>query len=337
LVIPGAPIDPSIHVPDAAVHVVLTSYNRGAYLQQALDSVLEQTFQDLHVLVVDDASDDGAAGVARDYERRFPERVTALCKPVRRGYVHSMNLGLAQLRDASLVAFQYDDDLWHPRKLEMQIQALADRPDAGLVATEALIIDEQGRAQGRLFSDIWGKPDPDRMAWHLFLHGNCLCAPSVVITRNALEFIEPYADSAGGCNDMDMWLAISSRMPILWLEEPLTYYRHSAQQMSNVRGLRMMRETYALRERQFNHSAAVRDAVGGDEARLHLDSHAVFWASRSLGRFDIRAYAWYAWRVIRRRRLRLALELAYFTLRALPQAVTNAVRLAARNEPKESD
>jgi glycosyltransferase involved in cell wall biosynthesis len=320
------------------VHVVLTSYNRRAYLEQSLDSVLAQSFSDLHVLVVDDASPDGAGDLARDYERRFPGRVTALCKPARRGYIHSMNLGLAQLRGrARHVAFHYDDDLWHPRKLEAQMNALADRSDVGLVATEAAIIDERGEPHGQLFSEIYGRPDVDRLARRMFWRGNCLCAPSVLITRQALELVQPYIDVEGGCNDMDMWLTISAQMPASWLEEPLTYYRQSGGQMTKVRSRHMFHETYAVRERAFERSAAVRQAVGGEEARARLDGDAVFWAAWCLGHLDLSSYGWYAWKVVKRRRPRLVLQLAYETLRALPRALASAARaLVRRDAPGEN-
>ena len=104
---------PDLVLPPTEVQVLLTSYNRRALLAQSVDSVLAQTHEDLHVLIVDDASPDGAGELAKDYERRFPGQVTAICKPTRRGVAHSCNLVLPLMRQCPFVAFIADDDMWH--------------------------------------------------------------------------------------------------------------------------------------------------------------------------------------------------------------------------------
>jgi glycosyltransferase involved in cell wall biosynthesis len=313
---------------------LLACYNRRAYFREALDSVLGQTYRDFHVLVIDDASDDGTAELARDYEARSNGRVTVICKPTRRGYVHSVNLGLNLLASASNVAFHNDDDVWHPEKLERQMQVLADHPELGMVATEAAIIDEHGHRTGRLFSDLNGKLDLEHPARHLFWFGNCLCAPSVIATRTALDLVEPYEIADGGCNDMHMWLAISARLPVAWIEEPLTDYRQSSGQMSSVRVTQMFREMFELRERAFNRSEELRDAVGAEAGETRLGGDALYWAAWHLRRFDWSSYVWFSRNVIARRRPRQIVLLAYLTARSLVEGMVDAVRGRVRHAPQ---
>ena len=313
-------------LPHAEVQVLLPSYNRRDYFRQALDSVLSQTFRDFHVLVIDDASSDGTADVAREYEQRFPGRVTALCKRKRRGVADSVNLGLHLTRDAPYVAFHNDDDVWSPVKLAAQIDVFRQNPCLGLVATEAEAIDAEGRSTGMLFSDVYGKPDLARPARRIFWEGNCLCAPSVVATRAGLDLVKPYYPPLCGCEDMYLWLVISAHMPIAWLDTPLTYWRRAAGQMTVVRERQMWRDTYALRDRLFRDDETVRSAVGGEAARRRLDGDALYRAYLYLQQWDLASYAWFAGQVLKRHSLRLVVLLALYSARALICATSSRLR-----------
>jgi len=280
-------------LPHAEVLVLLTSYNRRDYLAESLDSVLRQTWRDLHVLVIDDASPDGAGDVAREYSRRFPEQVSALCKPVRRGLAHSVNVGLSLMREAPYVAFQADDDLWTEQKLERQLELFASDPDLGLVATESLLVDASGAPTGQTFSDMCGLPDLAEAAPYIFARGTFLCAPSVVVSRAGLELVDYRYPVDGTCNDMYMGLVISAHMRIGWIAEPLTHYRRTQSAISIARTGEVRRESFVLRRYAFMHFEAVRRSVGGERARRWLERDAVFWATQHLRRGELKEYSWY--------------------------------------------
>ena len=308
------------------VQILLMSYNRAAYLEQAVESVLAQTYRDYHVLIVDDASTDGTAELAVEYERRNPGRVTALIKQERRGYADSLRVGLGALSGAEYLAMLDDDDLWHTRKLEAQLQAFARRPELGLVATEAEIIDAAGEAVGQLFSQLHGRPDLERPARDIFWNGNSLASSSVLISRAALSLITPYQPHGDGCNDMELWLAIAAHLPIAWLEEPLTYVRHSPGQMTERKLATMWRESYLLRERAYCESPAVRNAVGGAQARRRLDGDLVYWARWHVREGNWPEFVWYARRTLSRRNPGLAVLLAYFSCVGVAESMLRSSR-----------
>jgi glycosyltransferase involved in cell wall biosynthesis len=280
-------------LPRARVSVLLSSYNRRDYLALAIESALQQSFDDLHVLIVDDASRDGAADVARRYASRFPDRVSAICKPHRLGLAHSVNLGLSLMRESPYVAFLADDDLWHPSKLERQLEAFAADPRLGLVATEAIVIDDQGRPTGELFSDRHGRGDLDEPARWIFLKGNFLCAASVVASRAALELVDHRYPLDGTCNDMYMALVIAASMGVSWLAEPLTSYRRTASSLSVAREAQTQHETVVLRRYAFDRFPAVRSAVGGEQALRALERSFPEWAVIYLERRNLRYYLLY--------------------------------------------
>lgn len=289
------------------------SYNRCGYLKQAVDSVMAQTYQDFHILIVDDGSTDGAAELALDYQKKHPGRVSAVLKPARRGYADSLSLGLNTLHMAQYLATLDDDDLWHPEKLATQMRWLAERPRVALVATEALMIDAAGSLSGKRFSELHGQPELDAPARSIFWNGNRLASSSVVMTQAALELVTPYVPYGDGTNDMELWLTVAARMPIDWIAEPLTYVRHSPGQMTQIKLHSMWREAYLIRERALT-SPAIRDAVGGAKARRRLDGDLVYWARWHARLGNWSEFAWYARRAIARRSLRLTLLLGLFSL-----------------------
>ena len=111
------------------VSVVIPSYNLGRLLTQAIDSVLAQTVVPSEIIVVDDGSTDDTQVRLEPYSGRI-----RCIRQGNRGVSAARNRGI---REASgqLIAFLDADDVWHPRKLELQLAAFEDRPDLGLLGT----------------------------------------------------------------------------------------------------------------------------------------------------------------------------------------------------------
>jgi glycosyltransferase involved in cell wall biosynthesis len=305
----------------AEIQVVLPCCNRRRYLQDALESVLAQTYRDFHVVIIDDASTDGTLELAKDYEQQEPHRLTVVSKPERRGLADSWMLGLALTDKARYVAFHNDDDVWLPTKLEAQIGRFREYPSLGFIATEAAVIDAEGRPTGERFSDLFGKPDAVNPAKRIFWNGNCYCAASVMASRPAVDLIERHYPFAGRCMDMYMWLVISSRLSVAWLDASLTRYRVAGGQMSDTHAHQMWRESYSLRRYLLTKDEAVCAAVGGRHAaRGRLDDHALWVACLYLRKMDLRNYAWFAWQILKRANPRLAALLAKYTAKALLDA-----------------
>ncbi|MBM7804167.1 glycosyltransferase involved in cell wall biosynthesis [Geodermatophilus bullaregiensis] len=116
------------------VSVVTIFLNAERYLDEAVRSVVAQSFPRWELLLVDDGSEDRSSAIARDWAGREPERVRCLAHPgrVNRGMSASRNLGVAHAR-GSLVAFLDADDVWLPEKLATQVRLAEDHPEVGMV------------------------------------------------------------------------------------------------------------------------------------------------------------------------------------------------------------
>lgn len=149
---------PAIAGPRPAVSVVLPMFNARDHVARAIGSVLDQSFGDLELIVVDDGSTDGSDAVVRGVT---DPRVAYHRMPANRGQAAARNLGV-RLARAELIAFQDADDLWLPGKLADQVTAMGSTPDAALCYGNLLRCESDGRAavlsvppveRGRLFDE----------------------------------------------------------------------------------------------------------------------------------------------------------------------------------------
>ncbi len=124
------------------VTVLMPAYNAEGYIEQAIQSVIDQTFTDWQLLVIDDCSTDSTAEIVERMAQSEP-RIRLLRNPENMGVARTRNRGL-DLCDGSYVALLDSDDLWYPEKLSKQV-ALAQATGAGIVYCSYGLIDETGK------------------------------------------------------------------------------------------------------------------------------------------------------------------------------------------------
>lgn len=201
LVILGTPGDPR-----PAVSVLVKSYNHAAYIQQTIDSILRQSFQDFEIVVTDDASTDGTADIVRGYTDR---RIKLAVSPVNLGISGAMNATIARARGRYLAILNSDD--WSfPDRLEKQVAFLDRNPDTALVFGLPRSIGEHNEPVPSYndFTEPLRFPDFTRTTWlrHFFFHSNCLSAPTAMIRRQAYKVAGPYDRRLTNMQDLDMWI-----------------------------------------------------------------------------------------------------------------------------------
>lgn len=210
------------------VSVIIPTYNRAALVQEAVASVLAQTFTDFELLVVDDGSTDATVQVLAPYQGRL--RLLRL--PARQGVSAARNRGVQEARGEWL-AFLDSDDLWLPHKLARQLAWLADRPHLQIAQTEEIWL-RHGRR-------VNPKKRHRKPAGWIFLPSLelCLVSPSAVMLRREL-FLQAggFDESLPACEDYDLWLRLSWQYEIGLVPEPLVIKRGGhADQLSRQWGL----------------------------------------------------------------------------------------------------
>lgn len=178
------------------VSVILSSYNHEKYISEAIESVLNQTFQDFELLIADDGSQDNSREIIKTFS---DERIKFFLHEVNRGprIVLSECLKAAQ---GKYIAIHHSDDLWTVDKLEKQVKFLEENKNYAACFTQADFIDAEGNLQelsdDDFYKKIFDKPNRSRAEWlrYFFYNANCLCHPSLMIRRevygkyNLLDF-----------------------------------------------------------------------------------------------------------------------------------------------------
>ncbi|OQY28177.1 MAG: glycosyl transferase [Candidatus Cloacimonetes bacterium 4572_55] len=204
-----------------SVSVIIPTYNRVVMLQEAITSVLEQTYTDFELIVVDDGSTDETQEVLRQYA----DRLIYLRHDENQGVSAARNRGIRSAR-GEWIAFLDSDDLWRPEKLEIQIAFFDKTPDAHICQTEEIWVRRGKRVNPK---KIHRKYSGDVFRHCLPL---CIVSPSaVMIRRKLLDEVRLFDESLPACEDYDLWLRISKKYPIYLINQPLIVKRggHSDQ------------------------------------------------------------------------------------------------------------
>ena len=225
------------------VSVVIPAFNAERFLAATLSSVQKQTYDNLEILVVDDGSIDATARIAEQYARADPRiRIMAQSNG---GVASARNLGLRGAR-GEYVAFLDADDIWHPTKIERQLEVLL----GGQTTVYALHrgIDAQDRVLvSGIFTETGGALPTHFATWPV---GN----GSSVMTRRDIAlavggYDTTYRDlDAGGAEDLDFELKLAAHFPISVVPEYLVGYRQYEGNMSSDPD-RMMRAATAVVEK----------------------------------------------------------------------------------------
>ncbi len=210
-----------------AVSVIIPTYNRQQPLRKAVDSVLDQTFSNFELIVVDDGSTDRTPELLADYG----DALQVIRQP-NRGVSAARNRGISAA-SGDLLAFLDSDDRWLPGKLAAQVAFFHTRPEALICQTEEIWIRNGVRVNpGKRHQ----KPEGMIFVPSLDL---CLVSPSAVMIRQTLLNDVGYFDeSLPACEDYDLWLRISSRYPVHLIPTPLIVkYGGHPDQLSRMPGL----------------------------------------------------------------------------------------------------
>ena len=180
-----------------AVCVIMPAYNAGRFIEEAIRSVMEQTHQNWELLVIDDGSSDDTVQIVQRLCRE-DSRITLLQNERNMGVAHTRNRGL-ELCAGRYAALLDSDDVWHPQKLEKQLQ-LALKTGADVIYCSYGIMDEQGKPRCEDFL-VPEKTDFDRT----LIQGYISCSTALL----SAKIVERYRfDSQYYHEDLALWLQI---------------------------------------------------------------------------------------------------------------------------------
>lgn len=209
------------------VSIILTSYNHEKFIGKAIQSVLDQTFQNFELIIIDDCSSDNSWDIIKSFKdsRIIAHRYEERCRGAK-----WINEAIETRVRGKYISIHHSDDLFHPEKTAKQFAFLEAHSEVGAVFSHVNVIDEDGLPftdTEHFYFSIFRQQNRSRYEWlnRFFYYGNCLCHPSILIRKECYENVGLYNPFYGSLPDFDIWVRLCLKYEIHVLEEPLISFR----------------------------------------------------------------------------------------------------------------
>ena len=209
---------------DPRVSVVMAVYNAERYLEEAVRSILRQTYDDFEFIIIDDGSTDRSPAMLKSFADE--DRRLRVHRQPNSGLIASLNKAFGLAR-GTYVARMDADDISLPRRFEKQVQYLDAHKEIGVLGTWIQDIGADGGP-----GPIWPLPtSPATIRWFL-MFGNCLAHPSAMMRRELIQSLG-YRAAAVHVEDYDLWIRASSVTGVANIPEVQLKYRVLSQSVSS--------------------------------------------------------------------------------------------------------
>jgi len=244
---------------DELVSIVMSTYNHAPYVGEAIESVFAQSHGNIEFLITDDGSSDGSV----DEISKFRDsRIIFVPSTSNRGACTATNELIAKARGRYICVMNSDDIWCSPEKIRDQLRILRERPEVGATFGRARFIDMHGAPinkaslpYGRIFDQV--NIPIARQQWleQFFMHGNCLCHPTVMIRKECYERLGGYRNTLRQVPDFDMWIRLARHHEIHVSQEELVSFRilpgQNASSPTSANRIRDINENHLLRRKFF--------------------------------------------------------------------------------------
>lgn len=210
------------------VSVIIPTYKRSGYLKLTLQSILNQTFKDFEIIVVDDGTpNDENLFLCQKFEKVKYIKIENSGGPAK-----PRNIGIRKAK-GKYIAFVDDDDLWLPNKLEKQLTVLENNPEFGLVHCCCQVIDEDGIA-GNTIVGRPGRPEVKHGDVAMRMMGNwTVMMPTPLVRLEIIKCVGFFNEIIPpALEDIEYWTRCSFACKFFYQDEPLVQYRVHAKNIS---------------------------------------------------------------------------------------------------------
>ncbi|KYC40591.1 glycosyl transferase family A [Scytonema hofmannii PCC 7110] len=206
------------------ISVIIPAYNAEHTILETIKSVQQQTFSDFEIIIINDGSTDRTLEILN----AIADSRIKIFSYENGGLPVARNRGIARAT-GEFLAFLDADDLWTPDKLELQLAALQQHPEAGVAYSWTHFMDEQGKSfhadepiyfEGNVYAN-------------LLLKNFLASGSNPLIRKQAIESVGEFYPPAGGSADWDYWVRLAERWHFVVIPKPQIFYRQSSSSMSS--------------------------------------------------------------------------------------------------------
>jgi len=202
------------------VSIITAFLNGEAFLDQSIESILNQSFTDFEFIIIDDCSKDNSESIVKKYMEK-DNRIIYIKNKERMDKVYNLNLGI-DVAQADIIAIFDGDDVSEKNRIEKQYNFLINNPEISIVGSFVKIIDENG-----VIIDERTKPTNTEEIFKNAIVYSPLLQPSVMYRKDVIKKIGGYREKFRHGQDMDLWLrVVYSGYKVTNIPEYLLKYRY---------------------------------------------------------------------------------------------------------------
>jgi len=196
------------------VSIAMATYNGENYLKEQLDSIFNQSYKNIEIIVCDDCSSDKTVAILAEYKKKYGLKY----------YINKNNLGFKRnfekaisLCSGDFIALADQDDIWIENKIEVLVKEIGEN---SLIHSACSLIDENSKE----ISSLWIKQDDFKYSFAKFIFGNTVTGCTVLFKK---ELLKDFSPIPSGEKYHDCWLALlATKMNgIVYCDKPLVKYR----------------------------------------------------------------------------------------------------------------
>jgi len=207
------------------VSIALCTYNGDAYLKQQLDSIVNQSYPEIELIVVDDCSSDNTLNILKEYSAKY-SFIKLFINPQNLGYIRNFEKAMS-LCNGDFIALSDQDDIWDLNKIEKQVKAIGKNL---LIYHDSEFVDQNGESLSLYMSDIMNLYRGDQP--EVFLFFNCISGHSVLMKKELRDELLPFPEAY--FHDWWMGYVATNLGSIDFIEESLVKYRQHQKTDTNI-------------------------------------------------------------------------------------------------------
>lgn len=221
------------------ISIGMPVYNGEKYIKLAINSVLNQTYNNFELIITDDGSTDNTLSLLNKYQ---DSRIKIIFDGINKGISYRLNQQIALAKGRYFVRMD-SDDIMFPNRIEKQVEYLENHPEVDVLGSKAIVIDEHNKIIGERGNLKNIKSVNDLFLGTRFLH------PTVI---GRIEWFKKwkYRDGVSGCEDFDLWIRSYNESSFHDLNESLMFYRDPLVFRLKVylsRQVKILKSTWSLR------------------------------------------------------------------------------------------
>ncbi|WEG13300.1 glycosyltransferase family 2 protein [Pullulanibacillus sp. KACC 23026] len=208
---------------ELSVSIILPVYNRESSIQRAVDSILEQTYQDFELIIIDDASSDQTGELIKAYKT---DKIYYIRLEKNVGAAAARNVGIKAARYEWL-SFHDSDDTWHPEKLEKQVALIDPKDEHPPIIYCSFFREKSGKRE------YIPEPSPFPKEGDILkslLIRNFISTQTVLLRKDYLTDVGLFDEEMPRFQDWELWIRLAQKYSFRWLDEPLVnvFYTESS-------------------------------------------------------------------------------------------------------------